>query len=534
MLYEIYCEEFHQKKITFNKNLNVVLGTDEGHNSIGKSTFLLVVDFVFGGDTYAKDANILEQVGKHDIFFTFQFNNELYKFCRNNATSSEVWECDENYNKIQLRNIKDFRKWLDDMYKIQLIDLSFRDAVGRYIRVYGKENCDEKHPLNSTPKEKNIEAAQALLKLFDKYMPIKEAQKRVDQLTEKWKIFSKAQGYSLIEKITKNEYEKNVKQIELIKRQLEQFTNLIENQIIGIDLSVSQEALHYKDLLSRARRAKGNLKTKYNTINSNQEYMFPLTNDTYTELSRYFSNVKIDNIEKVEKFHSKIAGIFKNELIEEKNKLLLLIEENDKKIVEYEDKLRKLLSDTDVPTKILQKHASLLRELDILQKQNDVYKKGSELKEDKKESAEILDTLKTKQFSTLASEINMKMKLYNDYIYDGNCNSPILNFTRTGYDFYTPYDTGTGVAYKGLIIFDLAVLSLTKLPLIVHDSVILKQIYDNAVEKILELYLQNNKQIIIAFDKQNSYTTKTLNIINKATILRLAPNGEELFGKSWR
>ena len=38
MLHEIYCEQFHQKRIVFNPGLSVVLGTNAGDNSIGKST----------------------------------------------------------------------------------------------------------------------------------------------------------------------------------------------------------------------------------------------------------------------------------------------------------------------------------------------------------------------------------------------------------------------------------------------------------------------------------------------------------------
>lgn len=533
MLYEIYCEKFHQKKITFNENLNVVLGTDEGHNSIGKSTFLLIVDFVFGGNTYAKSTDILNNIGDHDIFFTYKFNDKFYKFCRNNQTPMKVWECDENYHKITYENIKDFCKWLDDMYKIQLLDLSFRETIGRYIRVYGKDNCDEKHPLNNISQEKSETAILALIKLFDKYSLIKEAQNQVNNLTEEWKIFNKAQDFKFIEKITKSEYNRNTKQIEVIKGQLEEFTNLLEKQIIGVDLSISDEALNYKDLLSKTRRAQGILKAKYNVINNNQEYKFPLTNDTYAELSKYFPKVELNDIAKVEKFHNKLAEIFKDELEEEKNRLLSLIKENDKNINECEDKLRKLLNDTNIPKKILQRHASLLQELDTLQKQNAIYENSATLKGNKKESIEILNSFKNEQLSIISNEINIKMRSYNDYIYGTDCSSPILNFTKNSYDFHTPNDTGTGIAYKGLILFDLAILNLTKLPLIVHDSLLLKQIYDVAIEKILELYIRSNKQVIIAFDKKTSYTATTQRIISENTILKLIPGGGELFGKSW-
>ena len=73
MLYEIYCEKFYQKQIIFNSGLNVVLGTNMGDNSIGKSTFLLIVDYVFGGSIYAETKDIIDNIGSHDIFFSFSF-----------------------------------------------------------------------------------------------------------------------------------------------------------------------------------------------------------------------------------------------------------------------------------------------------------------------------------------------------------------------------------------------------------------------------------------------------------------------------
>lgn len=81
MLYEIYCDKFYQKQIKFNNSLSVILGTNNGDNSIGKSTFLLIVDFVFGGNTYATKEDIITNVGKHDIFFAFKFAGKIFKFC---------------------------------------------------------------------------------------------------------------------------------------------------------------------------------------------------------------------------------------------------------------------------------------------------------------------------------------------------------------------------------------------------------------------------------------------------------------------
>lgn len=101
------------------------------------------------------------------------------------------------------------------------------------------------------------------------------------------------------------------------------------------------------------------------------------------------------------------------------------------------------------------------------------------------------------------------------------------------YTFHTPEDTGTGIAFKGLVVFDLAMMHLAKLPILVHDSLILKQISDDAIENILAQYSACVKQIIIALDKQDSYSTRTATELEEHTVLRLAPDGNELFGRLW-
>ena len=52
MLIEIRCEIFREQAITFHEGLNVVLGDSVATNSIGKSALLMVLDFVFGGETF--------------------------------------------------------------------------------------------------------------------------------------------------------------------------------------------------------------------------------------------------------------------------------------------------------------------------------------------------------------------------------------------------------------------------------------------------------------------------------------------------
>lgn len=54
MLKRIRCDKFAPlyQDITLNAGLNVILGDDAGSSAIGKTAFLNVIDYVFGGDAY--------------------------------------------------------------------------------------------------------------------------------------------------------------------------------------------------------------------------------------------------------------------------------------------------------------------------------------------------------------------------------------------------------------------------------------------------------------------------------------------------
>lgn len=94
-------------------------------------------------------------------------------------------------------------------------------------------------------------------------------------------------------------------------------------------------------------------------------------------------------------------------------------------------------------------------------------------------------------------------------------------------------DTGTGTSYKSMVVYDLSILELTQLPILIHDSVVLKQISDKAIEKILEKYMMQPKQIFISFDKIAAYTLKSQKILKSNKVLKLSAGGNELFGSSW-
>ena len=65
-----------------------------------------------------------------------------------------------------------------------------------------------------------------------------------------------------------------------------------------------------------------------------------------------------------------------------------------------------------------------------------------------------------------------------------------------------PDNTGTGSNYKGMIIYDLAVLFSTALPALAHDSLLFKNLGKDVEDGIIRIYTNTDKQIFIAYDKQ--------------------------------
>nr|DAM30617.1 MAG TPA: putative ATPase [Caudoviricetes sp.] len=84
--------------IYFDKGLNVILGGHSGTNSIGKSTFLMIIDFVFGGTDYVKkDLDVQKNVGPHIIKFAFEFNDKNYYFSRSTEDFQYIYICNEKF-----------------------------------------------------------------------------------------------------------------------------------------------------------------------------------------------------------------------------------------------------------------------------------------------------------------------------------------------------------------------------------------------------------------------------------------------------
>ena len=535
MLSEIRCDKFKQKTIKCHKGLNIVLGDDDGTNSIGKSTLLMIIDFIFGGKDYLiKSIGTINKIGHHRINFCLIFNNTSYYFARETSESETVFKCNEKYENLEKIKLEVYIDFLVKKYKIQNTQITFRNFIGRFSRIYGKENLNEKRPLDIVNKEPPKESINALIKIFNAYDKIMTADKSYKEANEKKLLFNKAIDNSFIGKIMTA---KELKNYEQTKRELElQLDNLKKKMKYGItnkeEIQV-EEILKLRNELDFIERKKSKYNTRINLIEELTSKEKLIKETDLNQLQHFFPTVNIKNITDIELFHENLSKILQNEIEIEKNKIKNLLSIIELEISTILSKLEEIDKNPAINTKILDKYVQIHNELEKITSEKERTEQKKQYEEQVKELHNQYNKTREEILGQLSLKINEKVATLNDIIYNDTKKSPILSFSSSNYIFESIDDTGTGTNFKNMIIYDLAILELTELPLLIHDSCLLKQIANEAIENIFEQYMKNDKQVFIAFDRASSYTTKTQEIIDDNCVIKLSNNGNELFGKSW-
>ena len=543
MLKFIECEKFIEKglprgRIEFFPGLNICLGEDNAENSIGKSTFLFAVDFCFGGNSYCSQKGLLEEVGNHKIDFCIEFDNEPYYFSRSTENSKEVAVCDENFNITKKISDVDFKQFLLEKYNLAETGLSFRQVVTSFVRIFGKNSSEIKHIVgveghNGGKKE----ILRNLIKLFEKYDEIKNLEEKSAAIQlEKDEISSVAKS-----KIVKDGKIKSLSQLKESETRLDQLneellqiaeSNKIQTEIVDAQRAVQAAELEKQITVLKRNRTK--LLNEKSILEANLGSETKIQKEDFEELKSFFPELNIPHLEEIQNFHNQITKILKEETEEELLKLEDKISGNEKNLIESTQKLTELRVPLSIPKKILEQYAAASIQKNDLEGQITFYKNSKQISSRLKETKIELDGKKLSILEEIAAKINRKLEEFSGKVND-NDSPPCLNLNSTSsYSFYAPNDSGTGTAYVSMILYDLAILELTKLPFVIHDSVLFKNLSDSRVIRVFEEYENSRKQIFVSFDKKNSYGSDALKkTIEKHRVIELYAGGGELFGRSW-
>lgn len=487
-----------------------------------------------GADYIKKNHDTVDQLGHHEFRFVFEFLSKEYFFIRNTNDYMSVSICNEKFEIINIVKIDKFTAWLQEKYKCQLEDLFFRNIIGRYFRIYGKENLNERKPIQYFEKETAATSISALLKLFDKHKTLKAFEEQIEALkSEKTTLMDAAKKNLIPHVVTKTLFGKNEKKIIELTQQLE----ILKKDIVTASTDI--EALVSKEILN-LRREKSALITKKNGLESRlirtQTNLKNKNVNIQTELKQfvlYFPNFNIERVQEVDGFHKTITQILKSELQAVEKDLKIEIGEIDKQIFSIDKEIEEKLSIKNAPKFAVDKVVELVAEIKQLNDENGYYTKKKSIEENISSSTGNLDILKEKVLDQICNQINVKMYELNKEIYKDDRRPPTLNIHGNKYTFNTYGDTGTGTAFANLITFDLAILELSCLPAVAHDLPLLKNIENSALENIIGLYSKKDKQVFIAIDKINSYSKTAADLIEKYKVLKLSKD-KVLFVKNWK
>lgn len=533
MLKAIHSDKIKQGSINFHAGLNVVVGDPEAKNSIGKSTALMLVDFAFGGSSfYEHDGGAIEQLGHHVYYFEFEFGNERFVFSRSTKNRTEVIRhySDETTESI---SIDTFCQFLKNQYFRDNSLGTWRSLITTYSRIWGKSNPNIAKPLESHAKQTESDAINILIDIFEKSSDIKVAN---DALKDSFKyktILDQSLEMNFIPKINKTQYKENKKIIQDKQGVIETIKNSFTTAITAYHQLMNESMvelgnkkyllLRDRDELSeRISRIKRDLSTSTHSVSKNMQLLLD-----------FFPNANKEKIENIEVFHNKIGKILATELQNDLNTAQASLDLINREISQIDLSIETGLRLHNTPSDIFDKAFQARKELEEAATGNLYFEKREDAKTAWRAAKQEVVNLRTTILTEVTDKINTELRYVTETTLSKERQSPIFRVNGNSYGLHGAQDTGTGKSYLNLLSFDLAILKLTNIPFVIHDSFLFKNIENTAVSKLIELYADFEKQIFISIDEIQKYTTDSVKLINNSAVLKLDA-GNMLYIKDWR
>ncbi len=548
MLMEVSCDRFESNgktraPIVFHKGLNTVVGTESGTNSVGKSTFLMILDFVFGGDDYikkSKEVHKVTNVGPHVIKFKFVFDGQPYYFTRSTEADeyNKVAPCDENYQPLkgeEALSISKYNSFLAEKYGLTEEGQTWRGCVTRAIRVDRRETLDTDKPLRSFKGEADREGIIALIKLFGQYDAVNDQHKAKEKAASEEQAYKDALKHEFIPGVKNpTEYKKNKERIETVQALVNDLAKKSDEGLLELTSLQAEQITVIRNQIAAFRRQRSIMESQKQAIErSRAEKQRKKLQSDYQELLQFFPEIDVRRLEAVENFHRQLSSILSSELRESAQNIDAMIALSNEEIKKLEEEQKRISSIPNVNKATLERYAELQKELLELQAANETFDKKNEYKRVTENLSEALNKVIATEMRRIEAKLNPLMDEMNETLYDVRIKPPMLNTMSADlYEFSTEDDGGTGMRYKGMILLDIALMRTTKLPFVIHDSLMFANVEREVIERILDLYMQQSeKQVFIAFDK--AVTEPYRQLVQKAKVLYLTRGGNELFGKAW-
>lgn len=534
MLTEIRCEQFREKTIGFRKGLNVVCGDEAATNSIGKSSLLMIIDFVFGGNSFIEtNRDAIDELGHQEYFFSFQFGATSYFFCRTTLTPKIVSICDPDYVVLDSWRLSKFTAFLHDQYRLEG-GVTFRSYIGPFSRVWPKDNTKNPSlPLHSSKNMKAADCVTNLVKIFGKYGDLERLDKLLKEVEDEKKALSAAFRTQLIKRINQREYDRNRQDIATWRSEYEEIKENLARFAINIKEITSKELLEFKQEKDSLLDNQQLVTDKLSRIRKNLKSSGYKLGRGFERLREFFPDVDSDRLKRVESFHNGISSILKRQLRASEQLLQQQLDNLSAELVEINTRIEVIQKSFDAPTIIIDRVSELSNRINRANEEIYFFEKERELASDRKSKNEELAEERGKVTEYLERKINEEISEISSEVYGATEKRPTLKLSPNAYSYELFEDTGTGRAYSILLILDLAIFSATNLPILIHDTLLFKNVENSAVSQLVRLYSSFEKQSFIALDEVSKYGEETEDTLLENMVIQL--NDEHvLFVKDWR
>ena len=246
-----------------------------------------------------------------------------------------------------------------------------------------------------------------------------------------------------------------------------------------------------------------------------------------------FPYAELKRIEEVNAFHSNLSSILKEEVSAKLRKEERTLDFKSKEEADIIDRIAKVAAETKPESLAVDRLVSTMQTVEQLISGQKSYETLSVLKKEKTDHNRQYKDVMPNVCTEVQQIINNKMEELNCSIMGKGRKVPMINLSPSNYKVFCQNDTGMGTGFRALITFDLAILGLTSLPFLIHDSLIFKQVEDESIDGIVELFnSENEKQLFIAMDKLPSYHENVQKVLKDHQVLKLSKD-HPLYGKKW-
>lgn len=519
MLKKISCDLFKigdqpRSPTKFHMELNTILGAIKGGaGSIGNSTMMLIIDFVFGGNSYG-DSDAAKELDPHIIYSTFQFGGTEFHLARRPDDAKTVLVVDEHRKIIsQPWEIAQFTTWLVQQYGMDLPGVSFRNTLSRFFRIYGKNNHSELKPLQTrSGEESQREAMNILIALFEYYKAIEDFETQLQNTDDRIGAFRAALRYefihSAVDGMTK--YKANIAEIAVLEQERSELAQSDETSLNPAEVENANERNALKRQLGDIRRAIKTKQDELHLLDLNLRHGAYPTEADLVALREFFPDANLKKFVDIEEFHTKIQTILSDEPGEAKIGVERQLEEfgvAERDILSSMDSIPASKACTD---EFPDACTSLDRIINKLKDENEAFDTCNVRQNEKQLASDRYHEQVENVLADIEIAINNPMEAINDEATGSEYNAPKLTLNAyNSYTLETPKDKGTGGNHHSMIIYDPAVMRYTVLPAVPHDSIVFDSMPRSDLSNVVRVYNdQIEKQIFISVDKTSKCTQR--------------------------